>query len=94
MIITGGTIEAALKAVVSAGAEARASVVATHGLFVGPAAKRLATLPILRLLITDNLQIAAERELPIEVISLPPLLAQVISRLRNRESLEDLLAAD
>jgi ribose-phosphate pyrophosphokinase len=91
MIITGGTIEAALKAVVSAGAEARATVVATHGLFVGSAAKRLATLPILRLLISDSLQIAPERELPIEVISLAPLLAQVISRLRNGESIEDLL---
>lgn len=36
MIITGGTIEAALNPVVAAGAVPKATVVATHGLFVGP----------------------------------------------------------
>jgi len=46
MIITGGTIEAALKAVVNAGAHPESRVVATHGLFAGSAAERLGALPI------------------------------------------------
>lgn len=92
MIITGGTIEAALNAVVAAGALPQATVVATHGLFAGHAARRLAALPIRRLLITDSLQISPELKLPIEVISLAPLLGQVISRLHAGEPLGDVVS--
>ena len=90
MIITGGTIEAATKAIVDAGAVPNVTVAATHGLFVGPARKRLAGLPITRLLVTDSLQISAEPKLPIEVVGLAPLLAQVIRRLHSGEPLGDL----
>jgi len=92
MIITGGTIEAALNAVVAAGALPNATVVATHGLFVGSAPKRLTALPIKRLLVTDSLQISTELELPIEIVKLAPLLGQVISRLHAGEPLDDLLS--
>ena len=92
IIITGGTIEAAVNAVVAAGAIPSATVVATHGLFVGPAAERLAALPITRLLVTDSVEISSGLKLPIEVISLAPLLAQVISRLHAGEPLGDLIA--
>ena len=92
IIITGGTIEAAVNAVVAAGAIPNATVVATHGLFVGPAAERLAALPITRLLVTDSVEIPSGLKLPIEVISLAPLLAQVISRLHAGEPLGDLIA--
>ncbi len=92
MIITGGTIQAAVNAVVAAGAIPNATVVATHGLFVGPASKRLAALPITRLLVTDSLEISSDLKLPIEVISLAPLLTQVISRLHAGEPLGDLIA--
>ncbi len=92
MIITGGTIEAALNAVVTAGALPNAMVVATHGLFIGNAAKRLAALPIRRLLVTDSLQISPEVQLPIEVLSLAPLLSQAILRLHAGEPLGDLIS--
>lgn len=92
IIITGGTIEAAVKAVVAAGAIPNVTVVATHGLLVGPAAKRLAALPITRLLVTDSVEISSEHKLPIQVISLAPMLAQVISRLHAGEPLSDLIA--
>lgn len=92
IIITGGTIEAALNATIAAGASPNATVVATHGLFVGAAAKRLAALPIARFLITDSVEILPELRLRIEVISLAPLLAQAISRLHVGEPLGDLIA--
>ena len=92
IIITGGTIEAAVNAVVVAGAIPKATVVVSHGLFVGPAAQRLAALPLTRLLVTDSVEISPDLKLPIEVISLAPLLAQVISRLHAGEPLGDLIA--
>ncbi|MGD0289235.1 MAG: ribose-phosphate pyrophosphokinase [Candidatus Binataceae bacterium] len=92
IIITGGTIEAAVNAVVGAGAVPNATVVATHGLFVGSAAKRLTALPIARLLVTDSVEISSELKLPIEVISLAPTLAHVISRLHAGELLGELIA--
>ena len=92
IIITGGTIEAAVKFVVEAGATPQAIVIATHGLFVGSAAERLAALPIARLLVTDSVEISPGLKLPIEVISLAPTLAEVISRLHAGESLGDLIA--
>jgi ribose-phosphate pyrophosphokinase len=92
IIITGRTIEAALNAVVAAGAIPSATVVASHGLFVGSAGERLAALPIKRLLVTDSVETPTGLKLPIEVISLAPLLGQVISRLHSGEPLDDLLS--
>jgi len=91
MIITGATIEAALNAVVALGAVPNATVVATHGLFVGQAASRLRTLPITSLLVTDSTEIASVLELPIQVVTLAPLLTQVIARLHAGEPLGDLI---
>ncbi len=92
IIITGRTIEAALNAVVAAGAIPSATVVATHGLFVGSAGERLAALPIKRLLVTDSVEHPTGLKLPIEVISLAPLLGQALSRLQAGEPLDDLLS--
>ncbi len=91
MIITGATIEAALNAVCALGANRNATVIASHGLFVGRAEQRLAALPIERLMVTDSVAASAERKFPLSVISLAPLLSQVISRLHNGERLGDLL---
>jgi ribose-phosphate pyrophosphokinase len=91
IIITGATIEAALNAVVALGAVPNATVVATHGLFVGQAASRLRALPITRLLVTDSTEIAPALALPIEVVTLAPLLTQVIARLHAGEPLGELL---
>ena len=87
MIITGATVEAALNKVVAAGATADATVVATHGLLVGQAMARLKNLPINRILLTDSVELPSSSGLPIEPISLGPLLGQVISALHTGESL-------
>jgi len=91
IIITGATIEAALNAVVGLGATPEAIVAATHGLMVGAAAERLRALPIRRMLVTDSVPVPSNLNIPLEVVSLAPLLGQVISRLHAGERLGDLI---
>lgn len=92
MISTGGTIEAAVRALLAAGCAPAVSVAATHGLLVGGAVDRLHALPIERLLVTDSVPIGHDLPLPVERVSLAPLLATVIRRLHRGESLADLFA--
>jgi ribose-phosphate pyrophosphokinase len=91
MIITGATVEAALNAVVGLGAIPEAIVAAIHGLMVGAAAERLLALPIRRMLVTDSVPAPSNLTIPLEVVSLAPLLGQVISRLHVGERLGDLI---
>lgn len=89
MISTGGTIEAAVEASLSGGCRPGITVVASHGLFVGQALRRLGSTPIQRLIVTDS--VAPPQEHAPTVVSLAPLLAQAIDRLHNDLSLDDLL---
>jgi ribose-phosphate pyrophosphokinase len=92
MISTGGTIAAAFHALQEAGAAAEAVlVVASHGLFVGPAVTRLRELPLQRVVVTDSVVSTITTEIPLQRESLQTLLAEVIRRLHGHESLEDLL---
>jgi ribose-phosphate pyrophosphokinase len=91
MISTAGTMEAALRAVLAAGARPEATVVATHALFVGPAVKRLSPLPIKQVVVSDSVEPAAKLPMPVQVVSLAPLLAEAISRLHLGESLDALV---
>ncbi len=93
MISTGGTVEAAVKALLDAGCLPDVAVVATHALLVGQAADRLADLPIRRFVSTDSVQAATSAPLHRETVSLVPLLADAIRRLHVNESLADLLAS-
>jgi ribose-phosphate pyrophosphokinase len=90
MITTGGTIEAAVGALLEAGSAGEIVVAATHGLFVGEAVRRLAALPLREVLVTDS--VAAEAgTLPARRVTLAPLLAEAIRRLHHDRSLADLL---
>ncbi|HEX6106637.1 MAG TPA: ribose-phosphate pyrophosphokinase [Gemmatimonadales bacterium] len=91
MITTGGTVEAAIRALLEAGAREEITVAATHGLLVGDAARRLGALPIRRLLTTDSVATPEASGLPLERIGLSPLLADAISRLHSGRSLSDLI---
>jgi ribose-phosphate pyrophosphokinase len=86
-----GTVKAAIDAVLDEGCELEVSVVATHGLFVGEAAKRLGDAPIKRFVVTDSVHPPEELPLPLEVVSLAPLLSGAIDRLHNDRSLDDLI---
>jgi ribose-phosphate pyrophosphokinase len=82
MISTGGTIEAAVNALLEAGCAPDITVVATHALLVGPAIDRLHKLPIRRLLTTDSVHRPERLPLHVEVVSVAPLLARTIELLR------------
>ena len=94
MIATGGTIAAAAAALLAAGCQPELTVVATHGLFVGPAHERLGALGLRRLLVTDTLTTTAVPGVAVRVISVAALLADAISRLHTGRSLGDLVAHD
>jgi ribose-phosphate pyrophosphokinase len=91
MITTGGTVEAAVRAVLDAGARADVVVAATHRLLVGKAVERLAALPVKRVVTSDSV-VSSPGPLPLERVSLAPLLADAISRLHGDRSLSDLIA--
>jgi ribose-phosphate pyrophosphokinase len=94
MISTGGTLVAAARCLLDAGARPALTVVATHGLLVGDAVERLAQLPLARLVLTDTVvpPPAAAARLPLTTVSVAPILAESIRRLHGGESLSDLLS--
>ncbi len=91
MISTGATVDAAVGALIAAGGEPDVTVVATHGLFVGPALGRLAALRLRRLIITDSVAVPDPQPIPLHIVGIGPLLAEAISRLHHDRSLGDLL---
>ena len=91
MLSTGGTVAGAIGAVLDAGAEPDVTVAVTHGLFVGPVVERLAPLPITRLLVTDTVGSPTPPELPVQQVSVAPLLAEAVTRLHRGRSLSDLI---
>ena len=92
MISTGGTIAAAVKAALAAGAVRDVTVVATHGLFVGSAAKRLEGLGVKRFIVSDSVARGSDLALPIRVVTIAPLLGEAIKRLHTGQSLDHLIA--
>ncbi len=80
MISTGGTLEAAVRLLVSHGCETPVHVAATHGLFVGSAWERLARLPIGRLCVTDTVPAPARAPVPVERVPVAPALAAALGR--------------
>lgn len=90
MISTGGTVAAAVRALLAAGCRPAITVVATHGVFADRAAATLRDLPITRIVTTDSVAARADLALPVEVVSVAPLLAQAIARLDRGQSMADL----
>jgi len=90
MVSTAGTIAAATAALLEAGAAPPAIVLATHGLLVGEALQRMGGLPIKRLIFSDSVEQAVSG-LPIQTVSVAPLLAEAIRRLHSEQSLADLI---
>lgn len=91
MISTGATIRAAADALVSGGARPGATVVATHGLFVGDAADRLCGEWLQRVIVSDTVRVHTNTHLPVHTVSVADLLAQAIGRLHRGESLSGLV---
>ena len=91
MLSTGGTIEAAIRALRDAGAVEPMTVAVTHALLVGRAREILRALPVARLIAGDT--VAIETPAPhLELTSVAPLIATAIRRDHRGESLADLRA--
>jgi ribose-phosphate pyrophosphokinase len=92
MISTGATIEAASRALAAAGSLPVADIAATHGLFVAGAGERLAAVGARRVIVTDTVAPPSGLQLPLEVVSVAPILARAIQHLHEDRSLADLVA--
>ena len=91
MISTGHTVAAAVRALLAAGCEPDLTVVVTHGLFVGSIDRVLAGSPIGRIVTTDTVPPRVDLPLPVKVVSVAPLLVDVIGRLHRSASLNEIL---
>jgi len=67
------------------------TVIASHALLVGPAVERLQRAGLRRLVVTDSVAPARVGGLPLQVVTLAPLLADAIRRLHEDRSLSDLI---
>jgi ribose-phosphate pyrophosphokinase len=92
LISTGGTVAAAVRALLAGGCTPDITVVATHGLFAPPAREALRDLPIARVVTTDSIAPGPDPGLPLTIVRLAPLLADAVKRLDRDESLGDLIS--
>ena len=92
MISTGGTVCEAARVVMGRGAR-QVIVAATHAVFAGPAAARLAESPIERIIVTDSIP-PDHRFGPVtdrvEVLSIADLLARAIHHIHHNQSVSAL----
>jgi len=86
IIDTGGSIAAAAKIIKKEGAK-EVIVCGTHALLSGGACQRLAKAPISKVLFLDTIPGCEEKLPQAEIISLAPLLARIINRVHNGQSL-------
>ncbi|HEY1971491.1 MAG TPA: ribose-phosphate diphosphokinase [Pseudonocardia sp.] len=78
MIDTGGTISAAVKELLNAGA-ADVVIATTHGVLSGPAKERLSTCGAREVVVTNTLPIPEDKRFPqLTVLSIAPLIARAI----------------
>lgn len=91
MIATAGTVCAAAELVKEHGAK-NVYVAATHGLFVGPAAKRIMDSPITSIFVTDTIPPeSVEKEIKkVEILSVSDMFADAIYRIHNNLSVSEM----
>lgn len=92
MIATGGTLARCIEALLAAGAQPDILIAATHGLFVPPAREALLRYPSVRaIFVADTMPVdIAGWENRLHVVTVAPLLAEVIRRLQEDSSLRTL----
>ncbi len=88
MIDTGGTVSEAANALTKNGAK-KVFVCATHGLFSGPALKRIENSALEKVVVTDTIS-PKRKNKKIAYLSVAPLLAEAIKRTVNNQSLAPL----
>jgi ribose-phosphate pyrophosphokinase len=91
MIDTAGTLAAAAKAVIDAGARS-VSACATHGVLSGPAIKRMDESPLTQVIITDTIPLSPEGKASkkLKQLSVARLLGEAIKRIHHGDSISSL----
>jgi len=92
MIDTGGTICEAANLIKKRGAKSIIAA-ATHGLFTGPALERINSSAIEKVFVTDTVPVTETvlKSPKVKVITIAPLLAEVIRRIQSGESISSLI---
>ncbi|WP_394820626.1 ribose-phosphate pyrophosphokinase [Pendulispora albinea] len=93
MIDTAGTLCGAARALVNHGAT-KVVACATHGVFSGPAIKRISESPITEVIVTDSIPLSAEAKqcAKIRQVSIARLLGEAIKRIHSSDSVSSLFA--
>ncbi len=94
MISTGGTVVEAAKFLKAKGA-GRINVAATHGVFAGSAAEKLADSPIERIVVTNSIPPADRYTLladRVEVLCISELFAEAIHHIHHNQSVSSLFS--
>lgn len=79
MIDTAGSVSAAKKALLAAGADKEMYLAATHPVFSGPAIERLKEANFKEVVVTDTIPVPAEKQFKgLKVLSVAPLLAHIV----------------
>lgn len=92
MVDTAGTITNASKYLIDNGAK-DVYIAATHGVFSGPAIKRLKDSNVKEVIITDTIELPEEKKIDkIKQLEVGPLLAEAIHRINTYESISGLFS--
>ncbi|MDA1190695.1 MAG: ribose-phosphate pyrophosphokinase [Candidatus Poribacteria bacterium] len=93
-VISGGSIINQARALVEAGSNP-VTLIVTHGILVGKALERLAEDCVERVIVTNTVPVPDEKRIKLpklEVLSIAPLLAEVIQKVHNCESVSSVFS--
>jgi len=90
MIDTGGTIVNAVNGILERGAK-DAIICCTHAVFSDPAVEKLSTSSASEIIITDTIELPAEKKFDkLTILSVDKMLAECMRRINNKESISGL----
>ncbi|PIQ75716.1 ribose-phosphate pyrophosphokinase [Candidatus Peregrinibacteria bacterium CG10_big_fil_rev_8_21_14_0_10_49_24] len=90
MIDTAGTLLTAKQALLDRGANKDVYAAATHAIFSGPAISRLQEAGFAEVIVTDTMPVDSKAFKGLTVLSVAPLIAQVISHVERGESVTEI----
>ncbi len=90
MVDTAGSVCNAKKALLEAGAQEEMYLVATHPVFSGEAVERLNNAHFKEIIVTDSIPLPEKAPNDVKVLSLAPLIAEIIKRIDSGESVSGL----
>jgi ribose-phosphate pyrophosphokinase len=91
-LIAGGSVLTQLPALIEAGGEPRVHLAITHPVLLPTALKRLDDPLIAELVVTNSIHVPPEKRHPkLKIVSIAPLLADIIERIYRSQSISPLL---